>query len=470
MEKLGPDMSTWAEALMDGIDIDKYITCNYVVCLPSEYEGQHVNIARVIAEEQSIGTWTHVPAETPEVRRRFIGKVLQAIEIPQFEVQRPDKKVREGTLSYFGQALTPYFVTVAYPTDLFPGDNFSSCLTSIYGNISMLGPLRLVSVRFGKEYMNRFKGPSFGLNGIYEKLKIPVAPDPKTRPITINMIKPKTGWTKEVGTELFWEAAIGGVDIIKDDEMIMDCPQMDCKIDERLPMIMEKVDLKREQTGEETIYTVNISDRADRMLELYDQVVEMGGNGVMINYINCGWSCIKPLTDRGKLPMLGHTDGAGAYYVSPLSGMASDIVMGIFPRMLGIDMPLVPAPYAKAPYLVDRYLSLVRAITMPLGYGKKQMKACLPFPSGGIQTQHVPQLVKDLGPNIGVGTGGGIHAHPMGAIAGAKAFRQAYDACMKGEWDLKKYAKDNNLQELGVSLGMMELAHEGLKKMMKDKK
>jgi 2,3-diketo-5-methylthiopentyl-1-phosphate enolase len=170
------------------------------------------------------------------------------------------------------------------------------------------------------------------------------------------------------------------------------------------------------------------------------------------------------------LVCLGHTDGAGSYYVSPLSGISSDLVMGIFPRMLGIDIPLVPAPYAKAPFIVDRYLQLVRSITMPLGYGKNQLKACLPFPSGGVQTQHIPQLVKDLGPNIGIGTGGGIHAHPMGATAGAKAFRQAYDACMKGEYDLKKYAKDNKLEELGISLGMMEMAHDGLKKIMKDKK
>ncbi|HMF34397.1 MAG TPA: hypothetical protein VKK79_23445, partial [Candidatus Lokiarchaeia archaeon] len=215
MEKLGDDMTTWAEALMDGIDFDKFIVCTYIVCLPADYEGQHVNIGRVLAEEQSIGTWTHVPQETPEVRRRFIGKLIQCVEIPQFEVMRPERKNREGNFSFFGQPLTPYLMTVAYPTDLFNDDNFPLVLTSIYGNISMVGPIRLVSVRFGKEWMNRFQGPTFGLDGIYEKLKIPVAPDPATRPVTINMIKPKTGITKEVGAELFWEAAIGGVDIIK---------------------------------------------------------------------------------------------------------------------------------------------------------------------------------------------------------------------------------------------------------------
>jgi hypothetical protein len=40
---------------------------------------------------------------------------------------------------------------------------------------------------------------------------------------------------------------------------------------------------------------------------------------------------------------------------------------------------------------------------------------------------------------------------------------------MAGEFDLKKYAKEKNLQELAVSLGMMELAHDGLKTIMKKK-
>jgi hypothetical protein len=41
---------------------------------------------------------------------------------------------------------------------------------------------------------------------------------------------------------------------------------------------------------------------------------------------------------------------------------------------------------------------------------------------------------------------------------------------MEGEFDLKKYAKDHNLTELGVSLGMLEKAHDGLKSMLKSKK
>ncbi len=61
-------------------------------------------------------------------------------------------------------------------------------------------------------------------------------------------------------------------------------------------------------------------------------------------------------------------------------------------------------------------------------------------------------VVEDLGLEIMIGTGGGIHAFPAehgGPAAGARAFRQAIDACVKGI-ALKNYAEDHS--ELKVAL------------------
>jgi 2,3-diketo-5-methylthiopentyl-1-phosphate enolase len=55
------------------------------------------------------------------------------------------------------------------------------------------------------------------------------------------------------------------------------------------------------------------------------------------------------------------------------------------------------------------------------------------MPSGGITPAVVPQVVRDLGPDIVIGSGGGIHAHPGGPTAGARAFRQAIDASLHGQ-------------------------------------
>ena len=49
-----------------------------------------------------------------------------------------------------------------------------------------------------------------------------------------------------------------------------------------------------------------------------------------------------------------------------------------------------------------------------------------PTPSAGIHPGLVPQILKDYGHDvIIINAGGGVHGHPQGVRAGAKAFRQA---------------------------------------------
>ena len=54
-----------------------------------------------------------------------------------------------------------------------------------------------------------------------------------------------------------------------------------------------------------------------------------------------------------------------------------------------------------------------------------------------------------LGKDIIIQTGGGIHGHPDGTLAGAMAARQAVDAVMSGV-SLKHYARNN--KELAAAL------------------
>ena len=61
----------------------------------------------------------------------------------------------------------------------------------------------------------------------------------------------------------------------------------------------------------------------------------------------------------------------------------------------------------------------------------------------------VPKAMGDLGNDIVIGSGGGIHAHPQGPIAGGRAFRQAIDATLQGI-PLQEYAKEH--PELAVTI------------------
>jgi len=63
--------------------------------------------------------------------------------------------------------------------------------------------------------------------------------------------------------------------------------------------------------------------------------------------------------------------------------------------------------------------------------------------SGGLDPTKVSPLVHVMGRDIIIQAGGGIHGHPGGTLAGAKAMRQALDAEMLGQTAVE-YAKTHS--------------------------
>jgi 2,3-diketo-5-methylthiopentyl-1-phosphate enolase len=134
--------------------------------------------------------------------------------------------------------------------------------------------------------------------------------------------------------------------------------------------------------------------------------------------------------------------------MSPYHGIASSIVLGKIPRLCGADSVVLPfALGGKAPYLPERFSQTVRSLIYPFG----ALKSTMPMPSGGITPANVPDAIREMGTDIMIGSGGGIHAHPNGSVAGGRAFRQAIDAAVGGI-PLEQYAQ--NHEELAVALGL----------------
>ncbi|MHA2042742.1 MAG: ribulose 1,5-bisphosphate carboxylase, partial [Candidatus Thorarchaeota archaeon] len=67
-------MDAQPEALPDSIDVEKHVICTYYTRLPPFLDVRE--LARGAAVEQSTGTWTLVPGETPAVRKRHVAKVI----------------------------------------------------------------------------------------------------------------------------------------------------------------------------------------------------------------------------------------------------------------------------------------------------------------------------------------------------------------------------------------------------------
>ena len=413
---------------LDGIDLESYIIASYIIKRP---RGMNVNyLSRFAAIEQSTGTWVRVPAETAEVRKEHVARVLGVYEIPTYEYVIP-KDIKERI----------YFVQIGFPISNIKGDGIPMLLTSVIGNISLTHGLKLVDLAFPKAYLEDFKGPKFGIDGLRKLLKVP------ERPMLNNMVKPCTGHTCDVAADLVYQAAVGGCDVVKDDELIAN-PAFNT-LEDRISAVMESIDRADSEKGEKTLYTINITSKFPEMFEYADKMVEMGANALMINYLSAGFEALRAVCEDPsiKVPVLGHMDFGGAYIGGEWTGLTSMLVLAKFPRMCGADTVVIPAPYGKAEILEERYEQNLKALRYPF----QHIKPTLPMPSGGITQGMVEKTMKEAGKDILIGSGGGIHSHPDGPIAGAKAFRQAIHAVMNGI-EVKKYAKEH--EELGKALGV----------------
>ena len=416
-------------ALPEGVDMENHVVATYWIKVDKAWDMSV--LGQVLAIEQTTGTWCPVPGETPEVRAGHVAKVIGVYEAPFYEYGLPPEVTERQ-----------YILQVAFPSANVE-DQLPMLLTATIGNISMVPNFKLLDLRMPKATLDQYQGPAFGIDGWYKALGIE-----KNRPLLNNMIKPCSGYPLEVGTPLFREAALGGCDVIKDDELIANMKYNDAV--ERVKAYMEIERQVFEETGEHTLYTVNVTDRLPRMFDLAKRCIDAGANGMMVNYLAVGPEAMRALAEDPyiNVPILAHMDLAGAYYMSPQQGIASPVIFGKIARLCGADGIVLPfSQGGKAMYLNDRFTTTCQNLTFPFG----NLKPTLPMPSGGITPVNVPDTINSLGKEIMIGSGGGIHAHPKGPAAGARAFRQAIDAACQGI-PLEEYAKDH--EELAVSLGI----------------
>lgn len=209
--------------LPDNVDKDKYIFATYYIAGKRNIDA--LKYAAALAVEQSTGTWLPVPAETPELRKKHIARIVGLYEVPNYSWEIPED-VSERS----------FVVRIAFPTENFTVQ-FAMLLTTVIGNISSGGKLKLLDLELPESWLNSFKGPKFGVEGIREILGVP------ERPLVNNMIKPCAGLTPEATARLAYEVAVGGTDIVKDDELIADAGYSPVEL--RVKKVMEALKIGR---------------------------------------------------------------------------------------------------------------------------------------------------------------------------------------------------------------------------------
>jgi 2,3-diketo-5-methylthiopentyl-1-phosphate enolase len=367
--------------------------------------------ARALAEMQSTGTWVALERETRAIQERHSARVLAIWEVPDHETELP---ASHGTREWVLQ--------IAYPSHNI-GAQIPLLLATVYGECASSGEIKLLDLHLPEVFVGAFKGPKFGLDGIRELVG---ATD---RPLLITMLKPAIGLTPKESAEVFYQAAIGGSDGVKDDELLVSQPWSHFL--DRVREHERAAHAAFEETGHQTLYFVNITDRPDRLVQNAYRAIEAGASALMVDFVTVGTSALAMLADDPAIavPIMGHLAFAGAIYASPRTGVSSHLVMGKLPRLAGADIIVYPSPYGTLSYSRSKHLRLAQTMTDPF-YG---IRRTAPAPGGGLHAGMVPRLVDDLGIDFAFGAGGAVHGHRQGAAAGARAIRQAIDAAVRGE-------------------------------------
>jgi len=416
--------------MYEGVNLDELCVATYLIGA-SKDEDPIVKAAS-IGIEQTTGSWTDVPEETDEIRLNYASKILGIYEVPDYENQtNVNQDVGKDDLRF-------YIVRIGYPVANIE-DNIPLLFATITGNITAMPYLRILDIDFPKSYVAKFQGPKFGIKGIRDILGV------KERPLLNNMIKPCTGYTPDVGAKLFYEAAVGGVDIIKDDELIGGDRRFN-KIEDRIKMNMEAAARADKVKGEKTLYAVNLTDEISRLKDDALKAIKAGANCIMVDTFCVGLSALRDLAEdpRINVPILSHCCFGSAWTVSQYQGISS-FVLTKLTRMCGADTMLLESPYGKFDITMAKYVKNLIACT-----GKfYDLKPTLPFMGGGVVPGIVPTVLESSGYDCMLGVGAGIHGHPMGPAAGARAFRQAIDATMK-HVNLREAAKQH--EELKVAI------------------
>jgi ribulose-bisphosphate carboxylase large chain len=370
--------------------------------------------ADTVALESSVGTWTKVAGQ----------EYVEALKAKVFSIK--------------GR-----YVKIAYPEALFEKDNVPNILSSIAGNIfgmKAVKAIRLEDVSFPKSILKSFKGPRYGIEGIRKLMKI------RDRPLVGTIIKPKLGLNTEHHAESAYESWKGGCDIVKDDENLSS--QKFNMFENRLTKTLEMADKAESETGEKKAYLVNVTAETKEMLKRAQLVENQGGKYMMIDILTAGWAAVQTLREANfKLAIHAHRAMHAAFDRNPEHGMDM-MVIADFARLIGVDTLHIGTGIGKLEGDIKDIEELqeeiekrkVKETKDRLAQRWMNIKPVMGVSSGGLHPRHVPFLIKHLGKDLVIQAGGGIHGHPLGTEAGARAMRQAVDATLK-RISLNEYAK-----------------------------
>ncbi len=324
-------------------------------------------------------------------------------------------------------------VVIAYPNANidWDTDGIAQLLCIVQGgqvDIDSIKKCRVLDIEIHPQIIDtHFKKPAHGITGMR------AFTDTYGKPMFGGIVKPKTGITPQVLLDMTKELVEGGVNFIKEDEILSN-PAV-CRLQDRVELISNYIQ------GKNVVYCFCINSDPAYVVDRARFVAQNGGNGVHVNI----WSGLGSYRSirNADLGLFIHYQKSGDKVITGKQnpfGIEWTVLCKLA-AMCGVDT--IHAGMWGG-YLSDDEEELRKTLSV------LHDRNVLPALSCGMHPGIVNATAEKFGVDFLANVGGAIHGHPGGTLAGAKAMRQAIDKTPGPEFKtaIDKWGYETNGQSM----------------------
>lgn len=338
----------------------------------------------------------------------------QTVEYPDELV--PDGFIREHILgrikSFSKKSKNKYIAGISFDAEI-SGFEFTQLLNVIFGNISIKPNIRVESINLAPSLLKMFKGPRFGITGLRRLLKV------KRRPLLCAPIKP-LGLDNKRLSELAYQFALGGIDIIKDDHGITN--QSFSPFKERVRLCAKAVQKANKETGQNCIYVANVTAGPKDIIQRSKFAKENGAGGLMIAPGIVGFDTMRQIAEDNfvNLPIFSHPAFQGTYVINQNSGISHYALFGQLVRLAGADASIFPNYGGRFLFTKEDCANIAKGSAIKMG----RIKPIFPCPGGGMSLNRVPEMLKLYGNEVIFLIGGSLVSHGPDLVENCMYFKK----------------------------------------------
>jgi ribulose-bisphosphate carboxylase large chain len=288
-------------------------------------------------------------------------------------------------------------VTIGYAVEL-AGGQIPQLVNLLFGNVSIYPGVRLLDVQLPDALLQRLQGPRYGVDGVRKMLGV------HGRPLLATALKPRG--TPIAGlARMAREFALGGGDIVKDDQNLVDDDFEAFK--QRTEACYRAVADANAVTGRRCLYLPHVAAPGHELERYFEYVHWLGAPGVLACPMIMGLDSARALASRYGLLLMAHPALTGSYTNSDSQGIDHGVLLGTLFRLIGADISIFPNVGGRFAYSAENCARIRDYLRAPLG----ELRPAWPCPAGGMHMSNLGDMAADYGADSVFLLGGALLGH-----------------------------------------------------------